>query len=65
MLEIGNQLEKEDCFKAAFAAKTVEMEKTHVDPDVVATAVLKAVKAAKPRPLYRVGSQTHPTTFQR
>ncbi|RQD75772.1 MAG: SDR family NAD(P)-dependent oxidoreductase [Candidatus Syntrophonatronum acetioxidans] len=51
--------------KAAFAAKTVEMEKTHVSPDVVASAVLEAVEAAKPRPLYRVGSQTHRTNLLR
>lgn len=51
--------------KAAFATKTVDMDATHVGPDVVASAVLKAVQAAKPRPLYRVGSQTHRTNVFR
>ncbi len=51
--------------KAAFAARTVEMEKTHVTPEVVAATVLNAVKAAEPKPLYRVGSQTHRTNVLR
>jgi len=51
--------------KAAFAAKTVEMVKTHVTPAVVAAAVLKAVKEDNPRTVYRVGSQTHRTNILR
>lgn len=47
--------------KAAFAAKTVEMDATHVGPEVVAAAVLHAVQAPSREPLYRVGSQTHRT----